>query len=80
MGVTNNKYCDFFVCTAKESFTQRILYDPVFWYIHVAKAMVFYESIIIPELFTKTWKNAHHDSEVVEEVLNFIVNKICDTG
>ncbi|XP_057294277.1 uncharacterized protein LOC130622783 [Hydractinia symbiolongicarpus] len=78
MGVTGYRYCDFFVCTSKESFTERIPFNAAFWYIIVTKAMIFYEIVIIPELFNKTWKKAQHDLEVAEEVLNDIVNKICD--
>ena len=79
MGVTGYKFCDFFVCTSQDDFTQRINFDNEFWNQNISKVMSFYEKIIVPELFLRTLKNKKdEESIIVKDVLNDMLDIICD--
>ena len=53
MHATNRKWCDFFLCTTKDSFLERIIFDEDIFAVSVAKAKVVYEKLVLPKIFSR---------------------------
>ena len=74
---TKRKWCDFFLCTTKDSFLERVTYNEVFFAANVEKAKVVYEKLIVPEIFTRELKSniqlEHDIRNVINEMLTQIV-------
>ena len=77
MYVTNRKYCDFYLCTTRDSFCERIQYDETFLMDAISKVKLVYEKLILPEIFTRKLRNSltvEKDVTIVED----LINKVCD--
>ena len=57
MHIAEVSYCDFLVWTPQEVFTQRILYDPLFFHDAYGKVVNFIKTWVLPELLGK-WYTA----------------------
>ena len=57
MHIAEVSYCDFLVWTPQEVFTQRILYDPLFFHDAYGKVVNFIKTGVLPELLGK-WYTA----------------------
>ena len=50
LAVTRYSWCDFFLCTTKDSFQQKIYFDKTFWSVNKRKLEMFYSKIVVKEL------------------------------
>ena len=78
MFVTNRNYCDFFVCTTKDSFCERIRYDEQFMGSVVQKVDILYEQLILPKIFPRELKNTLLIEKQVKLTLNHLVTTVCE--
>ena len=80
MHATKRKWYDFFLCTTKDSFLERVTYNEVFFAANVEKAKVVYEKLIVPEIFTRELKSniqlEHDIRNVINEMLTQIVTDV----
>ena len=75
---TNRKWCDFFLCTTKDSFLERIIFDENIFAVSVAKAKVVYEKLVLPEIFSRDLQMTLRVEKEVKKILHDIVNKVTD--
>ena len=50
LAVTGYSWCDFFLCTTKYSFQQKIYFDKSFWLVNKCKLEMFYSKVVVKEL------------------------------
>ena len=53
LAVTGYSWCDFFLCTTKDSFQQKIYFDKLFWQIKLVnkcKLETFYSKVVLKEI------------------------------
>ena len=75
---TNRNYCDFFLCTTKDSFCERITYDEVFMRKVVQKVDILYEQLILAEIFSQELKNTLLIEKQMKLILNHLVITVCE--
>ena len=78
MYVTNRNYCDFYLCTTKDSFCERIPYNEKFMMDAISKVKVVYQKLIFPEIITRSVRNSLNVVKDVSRVVKDIVDTICD--
>ena len=78
MFVTNRNYCDFFVCTTKDSFCERIRYYEQFMRSVMQKVDILYEQLILPKIFSQELKNTLLIEKQVKLTLNHLVTTVCE--
>lgn len=42
-------WCDFFLCTKKDSFLQKIIFDEAFWLVNKRKLELIYSKVVVKE-------------------------------
>ena len=47
--VTGYSWCDFFLCTTKDSCQQKIYFDEAFWLVNNCKLEIFYSKVLVKE-------------------------------
>ena len=50
LAVTGYSWCDFFLCTTKDSFQQKIYFDKSFWLVNKCKLEMFHSKVVVKEL------------------------------
>ena len=50
LAVTAYSGCEFFLCTKKESFQQKMYFDKSFWLVNKCKLEMFYSKVVVKEL------------------------------
>ena len=50
LAVAGYSWCDFFLCTTKDSFQQKIYFDKAFWLGNKRKLEIFYSKIVVKKL------------------------------
>ena len=50
LAVIGYSWCDFFLCTTKDSFQQKIYFDKSFWLVNKCKLEMFYSKVVVKEL------------------------------
>lgn len=77
MFVTNRQYCDF-VCTAKDSFSERITFDKHFVDNSIFKVKILFEQLIMPEIFHWELERTLEIEKEVKGTLNQLITTICN--
>ena len=75
MHVTQRKWCDFFLCTTKDSHLERIPYDNELFMQCIEKSKVVYKELVMPELFTRQLQSFICIEKDVKIVVSSLVNK-----
>ena len=75
---TGRKWCDFFLCTTRNSFLEKIPYDISFMEVAIKKAKLVYEALIMPEIFSRSLKVTLEIEKHVKETMHDIINIVCD--
>ena len=52
LAVIRYSWCDFFLCTTKDSFQQKIYFDESFWSVNKYKLEMFYSEVVVKELLS----------------------------
>ncbi|XP_057297429.1 uncharacterized protein LOC130629386 [Hydractinia symbiolongicarpus] len=76
MHATGRNWCDFFLCTTKDSFVERIMFDKEFYDMAVRKATVVYKELILPEIYTRDLCYTLHVEKEVKETVADIVDHV----
>ena len=77
MMCTGRNWCDFFLCTSKEEFLEKIYFDQELMVMAVQKAKIVYEKLIFPELKYRLVKKDIEDTKCVKDVVNNLVDIVC---
>ena len=80
MHSANFNWCDFFICSAKNSFRERIYLDKGFIDKAMIKAEVLFSELLVPEICSRTVKNDMEIEKDVKSLLDGIltsVNALC---
>ena len=64
LAVTGYSWYDYFLCTIKDSFQQKIYSDKAFWLINKRKLEIFYSKIVVTELLRGNFNTIKFDTEV----------------
>ena len=57
MHATKRKWCDFFLCTTKDTFLERLSFDDTFFAVNIEKVKLVYEKLIVPEIVSRDLKS-----------------------
>ena len=76
---TKVNWCDFFVCTSKDSFVERIYYDEEFMTRCIVKASICFERIIFPEFCYKEIFNDLEAERCVKVLMKELLD-LCEEG
>ena len=79
MKCTGYNWCDFFVCTSKDSFLQRIIFDSSFINSAILKASICYEKVIFSELIDRLVYTELEVEKCVRDIISIVVTKKTDT-
>ena len=63
LAVTGYSWCDFFLCTTKDSFQQKIYFDKSFWLVNKCKLEMFYSKVVVKELLREMFILLKFDTE-----------------
>ena len=61
--VTAYSGCEFFLCTKKESFQQKMYFDKSFWLVNKCKLEMFYSKVVVKELLREMFILLKFDTE-----------------
>ena len=76
MHVTRRKWCDFFLCTSKDNFLERISYEKDFFHKCLEKTKVVYKELVMPELFNRQLLSLINIEKDVKIVLSTLVSNV----
>ena len=76
MHVTRRKWCDFFLCTSKDNFLERISYYKDFFHKCLEKTKVVYKEVVMPELFNRQLLSLINIEKDVKIVLSTLVSNV----
>ena len=64
LAVIGYSWCDFFLCTTKDSFQQKIYFDKSFWSVNKYKLEMFYSKVVVKELLGEIFILLKFDTEI----------------
>ena len=73
--VTNRYWCDFYLCTTKESSLEWIDFDLELFMFNIQNAKLVYEQNVMPEILCRTLKT---DIEIEQDVKQNVLGKVVD--
>ena len=77
MHAVRRTWCDFFLCTTKESFTERIYFDQRVYDIAIQqKASIVYEKLVMPEIFLRTLQKTLEIERDVKDTVRSLIDKV----
>lgn len=85
MAISNTKYCYFVAWSAKNIFYEKITFNDEFWSEKKAKALLFHENVVMPELLGKHFTKKQRSQTQVKsqpgtsQTSQGIVGKLCYT-
>ena len=74
---TKRLWCDFFVCTCKDQFVERIPLNQQFLMTSVKKAIFAYEQIIFPEIKYGLLKAEIELEKAIKETVKYLTDTVC---
>lgn len=77
MFCTRRNWCDFFVCTSKDQFVERIFFDEQLMGIYIKKAVFAYKHIIFAELKSGAVKQEIEIEKSVKDTVGHIIDTVC---
>ena len=64
LAVIGYSWCDFFLCTTKYSFQEKIYFDKSFWLVNNCNLEMFYSKVVVKEILRETLITLKFDTEI----------------